>query len=190
LLQIFQYYTDRTPGSVIEDKEIGLAWHYNVPDMKFGEWQASECLNHINNSMKAYPIHLLKRKSCLEVYLKNISKATTMRRILQHQRHAMKKLPLNIDTITPTSPPLEPCPNDDFYDFILCIGDDRCDEYMFNYLTSQFGGNNTCEDGMQHKSFSENIFTCTLGRKSSSAQWYIPTKVDLIQGLKFLADLQ
>ena len=39
---LFQHYTERTPGSFIEEKEINLTWHYRNTDPEFGGWQATE----------------------------------------------------------------------------------------------------------------------------------------------------
>lgn len=39
---LFQHYTERTPGSFIEEKEINLTWHYRNADPEFGSWQATE----------------------------------------------------------------------------------------------------------------------------------------------------
>lgn len=40
--EIFEYYTDRTPGSYIELKEQSLVWHYENADLTFGQWQAGK----------------------------------------------------------------------------------------------------------------------------------------------------
>lgn len=39
---LFRHYTERTPGSFIEEKEINLTWHYRNADPEFGSWQAAE----------------------------------------------------------------------------------------------------------------------------------------------------
>ncbi|KAI9592158.1 glycosyltransferase family 20-domain-containing protein [Syncephalis fuscata] len=39
---LFRHYTERTPGSFIEEKEINITWHYRNADPEFGAWQASE----------------------------------------------------------------------------------------------------------------------------------------------------
>ncbi len=39
---VLQYYTERTPGSVIEIREASIAWHYNDCDIGHGEWQAKQ----------------------------------------------------------------------------------------------------------------------------------------------------
>ena len=41
VLEVFEYYHDRTHGSFIENKEINLAWHYGMADPVFGSWQGS-----------------------------------------------------------------------------------------------------------------------------------------------------
>lgn len=42
VMEISEYYTDRTPGSVIEKKEVCLIWRY---DVEFAKWQsATRCL--------------------------------------------------------------------------------------------------------------------------------------------------
>jgi len=39
---ILQHFADRTPGSLVEEKDYALAWHYRRVDPEFGEWQAGE----------------------------------------------------------------------------------------------------------------------------------------------------
>lgn len=34
--EIFKYYTERTPGSFIEEKRSSLTWHYRKADPKYG----------------------------------------------------------------------------------------------------------------------------------------------------------
>lgn len=36
VLEIMQYYTERTPGSVIEKKSASITWHYRLSDATFG----------------------------------------------------------------------------------------------------------------------------------------------------------
>jgi trehalose-phosphatase len=83
VLEIFEYYTDRTPGSFIENKEINIAWHFGMADSAFGSWQAAECQNHISNTLiSSYPIHTLATKKRVEVMPRNVSKATIIKRVL------------------------------------------------------------------------------------------------------------
>lgn len=189
VLEVFDYYTDRTPGSFIENKEVCIAWHYGLfvsliigkADVSFGSWQAAEMQNHLLNVViSSYPIHTLATKKRIEVMPRNVSKATIIRKVLQyHQsgRLRRKSLGLNQHQRQPTkeiefpssmssnvhnqnsslfSAELDLQFNEsfsisnsyggmsdsstdanhkkDFFDFILCIGDDRTDEVMFEYL--------------------------------------------------------
>ncbi|KAI8838848.1 glycosyltransferase family 20-domain-containing protein [Chytriomyces cf. hyalinus JEL632] len=43
---LFEHYTERTPGSFVEGKEVNLTWNYRNADPEFGDWQASEL--HVN----------------------------------------------------------------------------------------------------------------------------------------------
>jgi trehalose 6-phosphate synthase/phosphatase len=47
VLEILDYYTDRTPGSFIENNEITFSWDYGFADPVFGSWQAAEMQNHL-----------------------------------------------------------------------------------------------------------------------------------------------
>jgi trehalose-phosphatase len=226
VLEILQYYTDRTPGSMIEEKEIGVAWHFAHTDVKFGEWQSAECQNHMTNTLQNYPIHVLRRKKCIEVYLRNVSKATGIRRILQHHQHRARRLSIHqereslitqqsFDSMSSTTAEMPPL-NDELFDFVLCIGDDRSDEYMFEYLYKlvlkrssmrerNYSHQSTLSDASTHFSesvpadfspmmanrplSSTNIYTCTVGSKSSAAKFHLPTISDTLQGLEYLSNL-
>lgn len=66
-------------------------------------------------------------------------------------------------------------------DFVLCIGDDRSDEDMFeSILTKPYSANATSS------SSAPEIFACTVGQKPSKARYYLDDTVDvmmLLQGL-------
>lgn len=37
VLPIFEYYTERTPGSFVEQKKSSLTWHYRLADPDYGQ---------------------------------------------------------------------------------------------------------------------------------------------------------
>lgn len=39
---LFSHYTERTPGSKIEEREFDLIWNYREADLEYGNWHASE----------------------------------------------------------------------------------------------------------------------------------------------------
>ncbi|KAJ3415746.1 hypothetical protein HDV05_004210 [Chytridiales sp. JEL 0842] len=171
VLDIFEFYTDRTPGSYIEQKEVGIVWHYDHADVSFGSWQAGECQNHIQNALgSSFPIHTLVKKKSIEVMLRNVNKGMNIRRILDHhqgrlnRRYSSQSMDLSSNnhcanhqySSSPRGAPYSVSPGSehhlnvhtpgggsrDNFDFILCIGDDRADEYMFEYLQRLDAANN------------------------------------------------
>lgn len=65
-------------------------------------------------------------------------------------------------------------------DFVLCIGDDRSDEEMFE----------TIGNGVNSGVLSSNtsIYACTVGQKPSKAKYYLDDTSDVIIMLEALAD--
>ncbi|KAI8342575.1 glycosyltransferase family 20-domain-containing protein [Chlamydoabsidia padenii] len=106
--EIFQYYTERTPGSMIEEKRSSLTWHYRkVEPETFGEFQAKECQNHLENAIvPKLPVEILIGKKNLEVRPTVINKGEAVKRALASSNAG----------------------------FLMCAGDDRTDEDMFKGL--------------------------------------------------------
>lgn len=114
ILQVFQHFTERTPGSFIEEKHVSIVWHYRLADQDFGSWQAKECKSLLEKSiLSKFPIELLSGKKNLEIRPSVMNKGEISKRIYSWY------YPL--------------------VDFIFCAGDDRTDEDMFrciNHLVS------------------------------------------------------
>ncbi|MFZ7134034.1 MAG: bifunctional alpha,alpha-trehalose-phosphate synthase (UDP-forming)/trehalose-phosphatase [Eubacteriales bacterium] len=118
---ILQMYTDRMPGSFIEEKEFSLAWHYRQcePDMaavKLSE--VSEALMYMTATMS---LGLQDGNKVLEIKDNRVNKGFASSTFIQ---------------------------NED-YDFILGVGDDYTDEDLFSSLpeeayTIKIGLGNTC----------------------------------------------
>lgn len=62
-------------------------------------------------------------------------------------------------------------------DFVLCIGDDRSDEDMFESIATTISGPDS-----QAK-----VFACTVGRKPSKAKYYLDDTMEVIMTLQGLA---
>ncbi|KAL1924300.1 uncharacterized protein VTP21DRAFT_7335 [Calcarisporiella thermophila] len=156
VLRVFEYYTERTPGSFIEEKNASVVWHYRKADHPtYGAWQASECLNHISDSLTVYPIHAFSGNKNVEVLPRDVSKSSAVNRILSDI------------TRTHGSPP----------DFIICIGDDRSDEDMFDVL------NKAQERGELHQAI-----TVTVGSKSSEAKFFVSGVPSVLSCLEILVE--
>lgn len=66
-------------------------------------------------------------------------------------------------------------------DFVLCIGDDRSDEDMFEAITGAV-------DGPSLSSTAE-VFACTVGRKPSKAKYYLDDTAEIVRLLQGLASV-
>lgn len=82
------------------------------------------------------------------------------------------------------------------FDFIMCIGDDRTDETMFEYLNQTDDETespqtlpeedlDTPRAGDMHLHVAqENVVTCTVGSKSSSAKYFVGSYHEVLDMLK------
>lgn len=64
-------------------------------------------------------------------------------------------------------------------DFVLCIGDDKSDEDMFESILSTVSGPTL--------TVAPEIFACTVGRKPSKAKYYLDDTVDVVKLLQGLS---
>ncbi len=103
---ILELYTDRTPGSFIEEKEFSLVWHYRRCDPMLATVRARELKDALLQLIANLEIGVLEGNKVIEVKNTSINKG---RAIL----HWLAR---------------------DDYDFILVIGDDWTDEDMFEVV--------------------------------------------------------
>ncbi|KAK0560985.1 hypothetical protein OC844_003460 [Tilletia horrida] len=110
--KVFQYYTERTAGSNIEEKKSSITWHYRNADPDYGSFQAKECQAHLENltTQNELAVEVLVGKKNLEVRPLAVNKGEIVKRILNHHAQAV--------------------------DFVFCAGDDKTDEDMFRALGS------------------------------------------------------
>jgi len=109
VMKIFNFYTERTQGSFVENKKCAITWHYRLADPNYGNFQAKECQTHLENViLPKYPVEILVGKKCLEVRPSAINKGSIVNSLLSDQ----------VDC-----------------DFVFCSGDDKTDEDMFKALT-------------------------------------------------------
>lgn len=65
-------------------------------------------------------------------------------------------------------------------DFVLCIGDDRSDEDMFEIIGSAM------TSGILSSNTS--VYACTVGQKPSKAKYYVDDTTEVINVLEALAE--
>ena len=107
--KIMETYTDRTPGSRIEEKEFSMVWHFRnvVPEVAYNRSTKlrHELLKVIDGD--ALSVHIGHK--IVEVKQRDVHKGMAVERL--------------VETFQP--------------DFVLCAGDDFTDEDMFHALNSQ-----------------------------------------------------
>ena len=108
---MFEYYTERTSGSNIEQKKSSITWHYRNSDPDYGSFQAKECQAHLENltATNNLAIEVLVGKKNLEVRPLAVNKGEIVKRILWDHADA---------------------------EFVFCAGDDKTDEDMFRALVN------------------------------------------------------
>ena len=101
-----ELYTDRTPGSFVEEKNFSLAWHYRKADHELGSLRANELKDQLRFSLANHDLEILDGNMVVEVKNAGVNKGRAAVRVLAERE--------------------EP--------FIVAIGDDWTDETLFEAL--------------------------------------------------------
>lgn len=119
VLPIMLKYSERTPGSQIENKESSLTWHYGDSDPHFGNWQAKDLQTVLEKKLNGYALEVYQGHRCVIVEPEGCSKANILEGILRY---------LSVSEMVKQK--------GSEVDFVLCAGDDTSDEQMFQTLNT------------------------------------------------------
>ncbi|EYU42464.1 hypothetical protein MIMGU_mgv1a001200mg [Erythranthe guttata] len=153
VLPVMEHYTEATDGSSIEHKESALVWHHQEADLDFGSWQAKELLDHLESVLANDPVVVKNGQQIVEVKPQGVSKGGVVKKIMETMRNTGKGA-----------------------DFVLCIGDDRSDEEMFEAIASSVADRSLPETA--------EVFACTVGQKPSMAKYYLDDTFEVIKMLQ------
>ncbi|XP_043715914.1 alpha,alpha-trehalose-phosphate synthase [UDP-forming] 5-like [Telopea speciosissima] len=153
---VMQQYTEATDGSGIETKESALVWHYQYADPDFGSCQAKELLHHLESVLANEPVSVKSGQHIVEVKPQGVSKGIVAAHLLAT---------MQLKGMLP--------------DFVLCIGDDRSDEDMFEVITSAMAGPSLSPVA--------EVFACTVGQKPSKAKYFLEDTTEIVRMLQGLA---
>ncbi len=103
---VLELYTDRTPGAFIEEKSYSLVWHYRLAESELGAMRAHELKEALLDLIHPMGLMVLEGHKVLEIKPREINKGMAARYFLDRGE----------------------------YDFILAMGDDWTDEYLFEAL--------------------------------------------------------
>ena len=106
ILPILRMYTDRLPGSFVEEKDYSIVWHYRRADPELASIRAKELMDDLISITANIDIQVLQGSKVIEVRNAGINKGTAGLYFLAK----------------------------DNFDFILAIGDDWTDEDLFKVL--------------------------------------------------------
>ncbi|KAJ7551022.1 hypothetical protein O6H91_07G130400 [Diphasiastrum complanatum] len=153
---VMMQYMESTDGSSIETKESALVWHHQDADPDFGSWQAKELLDHLESVLANEPVSVKSGQHIVEVKPQGVSKGRIAEQLLASMASR-------------GTPP----------DFVVCIGDDRSDEDMFEGIENAMA--------TPPQSSVAEVFACTVGQKPSKARYYLDDTVEVIKMLQGLA---
>lgn len=184
---VMEAYKVRTNGAQTEVKGSSLVWKFDEVDPEFGLMQAKEMCVHLNTVLANCPVAIITGKGYVEVRPKGVNKGaeapasrpsprrlspptaggTRRRRDGRPRRIAALLAGGRRAFLLFAPPPLHTWRPSQVggVDFILCIGDDSADEFMFQALHARFAD--------RPAGTVPALFTCVVGRKPSSAQYYV-----------------
>ncbi|NTE05642.1 bifunctional alpha,alpha-trehalose-phosphate synthase (UDP-forming)/trehalose-phosphatase [Agrobacterium tumefaciens] len=103
---ILETYTDRTPGSFIEEKSYSLVWHYRKAEEGLGDLRANEIVSHLKILAADKGLQLMPGNKVIEFKNMEVNKGKAALNWLYGKQP----------------------------DFILALGDDHTDEDIFKAL--------------------------------------------------------
>ncbi len=106
---ILELYSDRTPGSLVEEKDFSLVWHYRQADPTLAAVRTHELRGALVNLTENMDVGVFEGNKILEIRKYGISKGWTAEHLIAGGD----------------------------WDFILAAGDDYTDEEMFAALPEQ-----------------------------------------------------
>ena len=115
--ELMRHYTRRTQGSFIENKGSALVWQFRDADPELGHRQAVELTAALEDLLAggSFGVNVTAGKGYVEVKLDGVNKGAAALNILGKLSNFR-------------GPP----------DFVLCVGDDRSDEFMFEAVNAAF----------------------------------------------------
>jgi trehalose 6-phosphate synthase/phosphatase len=103
---ILEQVTAQTPGSLVEEKTVSLAWHYRMADPEFGAVQAHELLIDLTEILSNAPVEVLTGEKVIEVRPHGVNKGVIVAPLVEATRGCL----------------------------VVAMGDDRTDEDLFAAL--------------------------------------------------------
>lgn len=111
--EILKLYTQRTPGSFIEDKGHAITWHYRNSPKGFADFLANKLYIELEENLTSRPVQVSRGKKVIEVKSMHANKGIFVQHWLGQIRDEERP------------------------DIVVALGDDTTDEDMFFALQEQ-----------------------------------------------------
>ncbi|KAH9948505.1 glycosyltransferase family 20-domain-containing protein [Amylocystis lapponica] len=154
-LEILNYFTERTPGSFVEERAASVVWRFwtdpeePLSDLQWARRQAAEAQNHIFDSLgERYGLRIIPGQNSFLVLPNNISRSTAVGAILHPGGPAHSPLATRAAWLAPEASEAEGAPD---VDFVLAVGKDEKLMRRLNEL--------------------DNAETVSTGNKGTDAKW-------------------
>ncbi|KAF2077933.1 hypothetical protein CYY_000734 [Polysphondylium violaceum] len=143
--QILEHFCERLPGSNITTNTITLSFSYEHCQTDYSSEVAQELLTTLIEVATKSPIDISHNNKTIEIQPSGIGKGYSMKKVLDE------------------NPSI---------DFILCVGDEKTDEDLFDILD---------DNNSSHYSIS-------VGKKKSNAKYYVQDKSHVIKTLEMISN--
>ena len=81
--QVFEYFSERTPRSVVETRSTSVVWNYRESDYEFGRTQAQDMLQHLlTGSISNSAVDVVRGSRSVEVRTFGVNKGVSMSRTI------------------------------------------------------------------------------------------------------------
>ncbi|KAI1100543.1 glycosyltransferase family 20 protein [Jackrogersella minutella] len=174
VIEVFQKYTDRVPGSFIERKRCALTWHYRQADPEQGLHSSQALHKDLEDTVvKKWEVDVMKGKANLEVRPTFINKGEIAKRLVNDYKIDIAQVAASGEAASSGNG------EEGKLDFVLCMGDDFTDEDMFRALNGL--------SGTQVET--DHVFTVTIGAstKVTLAKWHMLEPEDVVEAIALLA---
>lgn len=97
--QVFEYFTERTPRSLFEQRETSLQWNYRYADVEFGLLQSKDMLQHlVTGPISNTSVDVVQGSRSVEAQTLGVTKGAAIDRILG-EVHCTKSFRTPIDYV-------------------------------------------------------------------------------------------
>ncbi len=140
---ILEHFVERTPGSMIEEKNYSLVWHYRKVDVGLADVRANELKQRLNGLAVQLNLQILQGHKVLEIKNADVHKGRAAAKVLGEIEN----------------------------DFIMAIGDDWTDEYLFRALPQM-------------------AYTVKVGVQATAARYCLKTVADVRALLEEMTEMK